>query len=157
MASGVFPGVDARGVAIMGKSASARRTVPEGGTGNDREAGECSRECVHARKEAYHSVSVVAPVVGVIAPCRGATKAKARDKTKQQINTFQSVERWIWDTGSAVDICGSEHSPKRNAELVYPPEDVVFHIVENSFRSRRLFRPTYWSPLPRCCQWVRGA
>ena len=82
---------------------------------------------VHPRSPqeyAYRDMSVAVPVVTVPAPRRGATKAKAKGGMPK-CNTFQSVERWIWDTGSGVDICGQEHAPKSGPSLVRPSSEVV--------------------------------
>ena len=74
---------------------------------------------------------IVAPVITVPAPCRGATKAKAKDK-KPNYNTFESVERWIWDTGSGVDICGQEHAPTDGTGLVRPASEMLFHTANGT-------------------------
>ena len=71
------------------------------------------------------------PSVIASAPCRGATKAKAKGK-RPSYNTFESVERWIWDTGSGVDVCGKEHAPKDGTGLIRPASEMFFHTANGT-------------------------
>ena len=52
-----------------------------------------------------------------------ATKSKAK---KPSYNTFAGIERWIWDTGSGVDICGQEYAPLDETSLVWPKSEMIF-------------------------------
>ena len=74
---------------------------------------------------------VVAPSITTSAPCCGATKAKTKGKTPNY-NTFESVERWIWDTGSGVDVYGQEHAPADGTGLVRPASEMIFHTANGT-------------------------
>ena len=50
-------------------------------------------------REHMPKISGMAAVVSDPAPCRGATKAKARG-VRPRCNTFEHVDTWIWDTGA---------------------------------------------------------
>ena len=55
---------------------------------------------------------------------RGASWMKGK---KPKLNTFVGVERWIWDTGSGVDVCSQEHTPKSGEGLVKIAEGLSFN------------------------------
>ena len=60
---------------------------------------------------------------------KAATKSKAK---KPSYNTFAGIERWIWDIGSGVDICGQEHVPADGSGLVRPETAIVFHTANGA-------------------------
>lgn len=97
------------------------------------------------------TASVTAP-----APHRPATSSKARRK-KPSYNTFEGRERWIWDTGSGVDICGQECAPADGSGHVRPASEMVFNTANGLASADQCIREccSQWrKPLPHSC-WSR--
>ena len=72
------------------------------------------------------------------AVCCPATKLKRQAK-KPDYNTFTGIERWIWDTGSGVDICGQEHIPADGKGVVQSTTEVIFHTANGTVEAGPMY------------------